>query len=326
MIFAGMSGSALADAGGLGQVEIKAMTDQGYKPEFAVSLTAASATIGPIIPPSITMIVYAGLAEESIGRLFLGGCIPGILMGISLMLLTVYYARKHNFPKAGEVTRTEFGEILLKAFPPLMTPVIIFGGIILGVFTVTEAAAAAALYAFLLGWLGYREITLKALPHILVETMIMTSVIMFVLSAITGISWILVDEQITVELAAVISSFSQNPTVVLTLLIAVVLVLGCVLEGAPIMVLCVPVMLPIIKQVGISGVHFGVVFSVACMVGMITPPVGMVLFVISEVSGLPLEKLMRAVIPFVFPLLVVLAITIYIPITVMFLPDLLMNQ
>lgn len=324
MIFAGMSGAAVADAGGLGQVEIKAMKDQGYELDFAVSITAASATIGPIIPPSIPMILYASIAEESIGRLFLGGFIPGVLIGIMLMALVYFISRKRNYSRSKRGSISEIWIAFRRAFLPLLTPVIIVGGIFSGIFTVTEAAAVAALYTFILGGLIYREIKLRDIPGILIETMKITAVMMFILSTIAAISWMMVYEKVTDHFATFIVSLTENPWIILGMINIFLLLLGTVLEGAPIMILTIPLFAPLIQSVGGDLVHFGVVMVLNIAIGTITPPIGMLLFIVTQVSGLPLEKLMRAILPFVLPLLVVLGLITFIPELVMFLPNLIM--
>ena len=324
MIFAGMSGSAIADAGGLGQVEIKAMTDQGYKKDFAVAVTAASATIGPIIPPSIAMIIYSFIAEESIGRLFLGGFIPGIMMGIILMIQIYIMAIRRNYPKNPKQSFKAIWGSFKQAFLPIMTPAIIVGGIALGIFTVTEAAAVAALYAFVLGTVVYKEVKLRDMPTVFIDTMKTTGVMMFILSTIGGVSWILITENMTDHVAAFIFSITKNPVVILLMINIFLIMAGCVLEAAPIMVLTIPIFVPLIKQLGIDPVHFGVVMVLNLMIGLITPPVGMILFVISEISGLQIEKLMRSIIPFILPLVIVLLLITLFPALVMTIPNWLM--
>jgi tripartite ATP-independent transporter DctM subunit len=323
LIFAGMTGASVADAGGLGQVEIKAMRDQGYDPGFAAAVTAASATIGPIIPPSVPMIVYASLAEESTGKLFLGGVIPGFIMA-SILIITIYIiSTKRHYPKDHPASLTEIWRTFKEAFWPMMTPVVILGGIGSGVFTVTEAAAAAAFYALILGGIVYREIRLRDIPRLMIKTMGTTAVIIFILATISSVSWILVYEEVTAQLADFILSITDKPWMILLCANVFLLVLGTILEGLPIMVLTIPILLPLIESVGISPVHFGVVMVLNMQIGGITPPVGMLLFVTSQVSGIKLEVLMKAVIPFIVPLMIVLLLITFIPELVMYIPNLL---
>jgi tripartite ATP-independent transporter DctM subunit len=270
------------------------------------------------------MILYASIAEESIGRLFLGGFIPGVLIGIMLMALIYFISKRRNYSRAKRGSISEIWIAFKRAFLPLLTPVIIVGGIFSGVFTVTEAAAVAALYTFILGGLIYKEIKLRDIPGILIETMKITAVMMFILSTIAAISWMMVYEKVTDHFATFIVSLTKNPWIILGMINIFLLLLGTVLEGAPIMILTIPLFAPLIQSVGGDLVHFGVVMVLNIAIGTITPPIGMLLFIVTQVSGLPLEKLMRAILPFVFPLLVVLGLITFIPELVMFLPNLIM--
>ena len=325
IIFAGMSGAAVADAGGLGQVEIKAMKDQGYDPAFAAAVTAASSTIGPIIPPSVPMIIYASLAEESVGRLFLGGVIPGLMMGISLVVVIFIITKRREYPKDQMASIGQLWRAFKAAFWPMMTPAIILGGIGGGIFTATEGAAVAALYAFILGVLIYREVRIKDIPGILVDTMAITAVMLFILSTINSISWILVLEDVTGSLADNILAITQKPWLVLLMVNVFLLLLGMILEGLPIMVLTIPILLPLMESIGVGPIHFGVVMMVNIMIGGITPPIGMLLFITSRVADLQVEKLMKSIIPFIIPLAVVLILITYIPELVTIIPNLLIN-
>ena len=325
IIFAGMSGAAVADAGGLGQVEIKAMKDQGYEPGFAAAVTAASSCIGPIIPPSVPMIIYASLAEESVGRLFLGGVVPGFLMGISLTFIIYIISKKQNHVKDKRCDCSALWLAFKAAFWPMMTPVIILFGIGSGVFTATEGAAVAALYAFILGVIIYKEVKLSDIPKILVDTMAITAVMLFILSTINSISWILVLEDVTSSVAENILALTQEPYIIFLIVNVFLLLLGSVLEGIPIMVLTIPILLPLMESIGVDPVHFGVVMVLNIMIGGITPPIGMLLFITSRVADLQLEKLMRSILPFIVPLVVVLILITYIPSLVTALPNLLIN-
>ena len=324
MIFAGMSGASIADAAGLGQIEIKAMTDKGYRRDFSVAITAASATIGPIIPPSISMIIFAAIAEESIGRLFLGGIIPGTLMGLALMVEVYFMAIRRGYPVDQMTSLSLIWQTSKKAFLPSLTPIIIIGGIAGGIFTVTEAAAVATLYAYILGTFVYKRLKLKELPMLLLDTMKTTAVMMFILSTVAGISWILVTENIADYVAGFIFSLTKSPLLILLMINMFLFMFACVLEAIPIMVLTIPIFFPLIKAAGIDPVHFGVVMVVNLSVGLITPPIGMILFVITDISDLPIEKLMRAIIPFIIPLALVLIAIILFPSLVMTIPNWLM--
>jgi len=324
MIFAGMSGASIADAAGLGQIEIKAMTDKGYKRDFSVAITAASATIGPIIPPSISMIIFAAIAEESIGRLFLGGIIPGVLMGLFLMVEIYFMAIRRGYPIDQKTNLSVIWQTSKKAFLPSLTPIIIIGGIAGGIFTVTEAAAVATLYAYILGAFVYKRLKLKELPVLLLDTMKTTAVMMFILSTVAGISWILVTENIADYVAEFIFSLTKNPLLILLMINMFLFMFACVLEAIPIMVLTIPIFFPLIKMAGIDPVHFGVVMVLNLSIGLITPPIGMILFVITDISELPIEKLMKAIIPFILPLALVLISIMFFPSLVLTIPNWLM--
>ena len=325
IIFAGMSGAAVADAGGLGQVEIKAMKDQGYDLDFAAAVTAASSTIGPIIPPSVPMIIYASLAEESVGRLFLGGVIPGFLMGASLVVIIYIISKRRSYPKDRKASLNQLWQAFKAAFWPMMTPAIILGGIGGGIFTATEGAAVAALYAFILGVVVYKEVKVTDIPKILVDTMAITAIMLFILSTINSISWILVLEDVTSSVADQVLGLTRQPWLILLITNIFLLILGSVLEGLPIMVLTIPILLPLMESIGVDPIHFGVVMVLNIMIGGITPPIGMLLFITARVANLQLERLMRSILPFIIPLVVVLILITYIPWLVTALPNLLIK-
>lgn len=325
MIFAGMSGSAIADAGGLGQIEMKAMTEAGYPKKFSAAITAASSTIGPIIPPSIPMVIYASMAGVSVGELFLGGFLPGILMGLSLMLMVYFISVKHNYPKDIRATLPQILISFKKAFFPLLTPVIIIGGILLGIFTPTEASAIAAVYSAILGIFVYKEIKWKDIPKIIIETMITTSMIMFIISMASSFSWILTIDKIGDTFQQMIFSITANKYLILLLINLLLLFLGSVMENNAVMILVLPVLIPLVQAIGIDLVHFGVIAVLNLMIGVVTPPVGVCLFVTSDVAGIKIEELMKSIIPFLIPLIISLLLTTYFPWFVKFLPNLLMR-
>lgn len=323
VIFAGMSGSSVADAAGLGIIEIKAMEDHKYDKRFACAVTGASATVGTIIPPSIPMLLYAMLAEVSIGRLFLAGVIPGLLMALSMMLLISFYALRRNYPHDKFVGFASIGKSFLLAVPAIMTPVIILGGIVSGIFTVTEAAAIAALYALLVS-LAYGDIQLKKLPEVFIGTAVTTAVVVLILAGASLLSWMLVRGRVGVMLTNGIMAITTNPWVVLLLLNILLLILGCFLELGATMILLVPILRPLLLELGIDMVHFGVVMIVNLMIGFISPPFGMSLFVVSEVAEIPVEDIIKDTLPFMVPLIAVLLVITYVPDIVLFLPRLLM--
>ena len=323
MLFAGMSGSAVADAGGLGKIEIKAMKDDGYDVDFSAAVTAASATIGPIIPPSISFVIYGLTASVSIGGLFAGGFIPGALMGVSMMVLIGFYARSRRYGSAQPFSLKEFVAAFGDSILALMTPVIIVGGILGGIFTPTEAGAFAVLYAFILGKFVYRTLAWKDVPTLVFETALTSANILIIIAASALVGWILTAEQVPIHLAEAIVGFSSSPWVFLLLINILFLVLGCFMPSAPVIIMLSPILLPTAVVMGIDPIHFGVVMVLNLMIGLITPPVGLCLFVVADIAELPLARLIRAILPFFVPLLIVLALTTYVPQLVMYLPHVL---
>jgi len=324
MIFAGMSGSAVADAGGLGMVEIKAMTDQGYRKVFSAAVTVSSSTIGPIIPPSIPMVIYGAMAEVSVGQLFLGGFVPGVLMGLSLMVFIYLWSFREKMPKDEPYRLREIWRSFCAAFLPLMTPVILIGGILSGIFTPTEAGAVAAIYAFVISFLVYKTITLKDIPSLILDTFSTTAVVTFIISATSGFSFLLIVGKIGIVLKESVFSLTQNPLIVLFMINIILLMLGSLMEAGVLLILLTPILVPMMNAIGVDLVHFGVVIVLNLMIGVATPPVGMCLFVVSEANNIKLESLMREVIPQIIPLIAVLFLITYFPDLVLFLPRLLM--
>ncbi len=322
MIFSGMSGSAVADAGGLGAIEIKAMNDQGYPKLFSSSVTIASSVIGPVIPPSIPMVLYGALAEVSVGRLFLGGIIPGALVGISLMLLVYIISVKNNYPKDDKISFAELAGRFGKAFLPILTPVIILGGIMGGIFTPTEAAAVAAVYAFILSFFFYRSLKIKDIPNILIETMITTAVVTFLISNASIFSYLLLLGDLAGIVVNALTSVTVNKFIMLFMLNIILLFFGAVMEAGVALILLVPILVPILNIVGIDLVHFGVLMTLNLMIGCATPPVGVSLFVVSHITETKVESLMRAILPFLVPPIIVLFLITYIPTIVTWIPSL----
>lgn len=325
VIFAGMSGSAVADAVGLGAIEIKAMTDEGYEREFAAAVTAASATIGPIIPPSVPMLVYAVTGDVSIGRLFLGGAIPGLLMAAALMLHLAWISRRRGYPRQPLPPLKTVGRRAWAALPSLATPAILLGGMLSGAFTPTEAGAVAAAYAILLGLVIHRELHLRDLPRLFLETVEANGVILALVMTSSLFAWVLARAQVPQMLGSWLVRVSPNPLLALLAINLFLLVVGCFLEALAAIIILVPVLLPAVKLLGVDPVHFGVVMVLNLMIGTLTPPVGIVLFVVSRVAQLPFETVVRATAPFLVPLLaVVLLITVW-PDLVLFLPRLVLG-
>lgn len=326
MIFAGMSGSAVSDAVGLGQIELKAMRDQGYDDEFSAAITAASSTIGPIIPPSIPMVLYGVLGNVSIGALFIGGIIPGVLMGLFMMTVVSIIAKRRNYPvhkRAGfrDVVRATFAALF-----PLFCPVILIGGIWTGIFTPTEAAAVAVVYSMGLGLILYRELNFRSLIRVLREALDDTSIILFIISAASLYGWLLARYQIPSGIAERILSLTQEPMVILLLVNGFLLVVGCFMESLAAINILTPILLPLVMKVGIDPLHFGVVMVLNLMIGLLTPPVGMVLFAVQRVSGVPFDRLQRALLIYFIPLLLVLLLITLFPSLVMWLPSTLWRK
>lgn len=320
VIFAGMSGAAVADAGGLGAIEIKAMRDAGYEPGFAVGVTAASSTIGPIIPPSLPMVIYGVMAGASIGQLFAAGFLPGLAMAAALMAMVAWFARRRGFPRDQAFAWPALAATFRSAFLSLMTPVIIVGGILFGVFTPTEAAIAACAYALVLGLLVYRTLTWRRFLRVSFDTIETTAVVLFIVAGASIFAWILTSNRVTEQFAALVLSVSETPWVVLLLINAILIIAGCFLETVAAITILVPVLLPIVVSVGVDPVHFGVVMVLNLMIGLLTPPIGMVLYVLSRVSGVPFERCVVATAPFLVPLVAVLLLVTFWPGFVMWLP------
>lgn len=323
VIFAGMSGAAVADAGGLGAIEIKAMRDANYDPGFAVGITAASSTIGPIIPPSLPMVIYGVVAGASIGQLFAAGFVPGLLMAVSLMVMIALYARWRKYPIDQAFSFTVLWSTFKRAFLSLLTPLIIVGGILSGAFTPTEAAIAACAWAMILGLFVYRTLTLKRFLRVSFDTIETTSVVLFIVAAASIFAWILTSNRAPEQFAALILTISDNPWIVLLLINLILLVIGCFLETVAAITILTPVLLPIAIKMGIDPVHFGVIMVLNLMIGLLTPPIGMVLYVLSRVSGVPFERCVTATAPFLVPLFFVLILITFVPALTMWLPTLI---
>lgn len=321
IIFAGMSGSAIADAAGSGKLMQKMMTaDNKYPPAFAAALTASTAVIGPIIPPSIPMIVYSLVSDSSIGFLFLAGVLPGLLMGLVQGLIVIVSAKRRKFPVEKPVPLRELPKITLQAFPALMMPVVLLGGIYGGATTPTEAAALAALYALLISAFFYRSITWRsAYESLLVSAKTTTSIGMLIAGALV-FNYVVTVENIPATLSGFLAGFEMTPLQFLLMVNVVLLILGCLLEGTTILLIVVPVFIPTANALGIDMVHFGVVCVVNIMLGLITPPYGLLLFVMSNISGSSLGRIVREIIPFLVALMIALAIITTVPDLSLWLP------
>ncbi|MCG8640324.1 MAG: TRAP transporter large permease [Desulfobacterales bacterium] len=321
MIFAGMSGSITADTAGLGKIEIPMMVKAGYDKPFAVAVTGASSIIGPIMPPSIQMILYAMIAEQSVGRLFVGGAVPGVVMGLSIMAAIYYYAVRRNYPHdARRATLSMIWQSFKRSSWALMTPVIILGGIVSGVFTPTEAAVVAVVYAFVISFFVYRTLKLRDLLKMMVGSAVTSAMILVIMGAASVFGWIVTMENIPVLIRDFIMSTTDQQWVVLILLNAVFLIAGCFFDICAIILVFTPMILPVLDAYQIDLVHWGVVQVLNVCIGFLTPPFGVGLYVLSDLSGLSVTRVMKAVAPFLVPLLMSLALITFFPQLVLWLP------
>ncbi len=321
LIFSGMSGSAVADAAGVGQVTIKMMLKTGhYTPGFAGAVVAASATIGPIIPPSIPMVLYALVSNTSIGYLFLGGVVPGLLMTFTLMAMTTIIAHRRNIPAEEAVPLREIPGVTFRALPALMMPVILLGGIYGGATTPTEAAAVAAFYALLVAGLLYRSLSLKALYTVFVESSRSSASVGLVIGSALIFNYIIATEQIPQSLSAFMTGLELTRGGFLAFTMVLFLLLGCVLDATTIILVVIPLFLPTATALGVDPVHFGVVSVVNCMIGLITPPYGILLFVVNGTTGIPIKDIVREGVPFFIALLLSLIAIVMFPDLVLWLP------
>ena len=363
VIFAGMSGTAIADAAGLGTIEIKAMKEHGYSTEFAVGVTAASATLGPIIPPSLPFVIYGMMANVSIGALFLAGLLPGALMAVLMMLTVAYYAHKNKWggdikfsstrlfkalcelavvigwPLALWLVVSRFGApaqlavfvalamlfvldriFKFEALLPIMTPVLLIGGMTTGLFTPTEGAIAACVWAMILGFAWYRTLSWRMFVKVCLDTIETTATVLFIVAAASIFGWMLTATGVTTDIASWVLGFTKEAWVFLLLANALMLFVGCFLEPTAAITILVPILLPIATQLGIDPVHFGLVMVLNLMIGLLHPPMGMVLFVLARVAGLSVERTTMAILPWLVPLLLSLVIITFLPKAVMWLP------
>jgi TRAP-type C4-dicarboxylate transport system permease large subunit len=362
VIFAGMSGTAIADAAGLGTIEIKAMQDHGYSTEFSVGVTAASATLGPIIPPSLPFVIYGMFANVSVGALFLAGILPGAIMAILMMLTVAFYAHRNgwggdvvfNWARMGKAlgelgvvigfptalwAASEMGLNMHWVVPiglavlfaldrllnfvavlPIMTPVLLIGGMTTGIFTATEGAIAACVWALLLGLVWYRTLNWRMLVKVSMDTVETTSTVLFIVAAASIFGWMLTATRTTEMIAQWVLAFTNEPWMFLLLANALMLFVGCFLEPTAAITILVPILLPIVRQLGIDPVHFGLIMVLNLMIGLLHPPMGLVLFVLARVAKLSVERTTMAILPWLVPLLISLGLVTYIPQISLWLP------
>ena len=326
IIFAGMSGSGLADTSGLGKVEIKAMKDEGYDPAFSAAVTASSAIIGPIIPPSICMVVGAVVTNTSVGRMLVGGIIPGFMMGAGLMLLVYFLSKKRGYPKAQRATMKEIWKQLTGTGPALLTPLILVGGILSGVFTPTEAAAVACIYAMILAMVFYRAFGLKRLFRIFINVGTATGALLFVMSAAAALGTLASRAQVPQNLMKLVMSITSSPTVTMFIIVGVLILLGMIMEDLSLLVIMGPLLLPVVLKLGINPVHFGVVMVLTLQLAMITPPVGMGFYITCHLADVDALTYSKEIIWFVMILIIVVILMVLIPSLVTFLPDLFFGK
>ena len=362
VVFAGMSGTAIADAAGLGTIEIKAMKDQGYPTEFAVGVTAASATLGPIIPPSLPFVIYAMFANVSVGALFLAGILPGLFMAFLMMVTVAYFAHRRGWGRDTPLEWRRIGRSVMElgivaGFPvvlwlcneaganmtwatvvalvllfaadrhfkfaavlPIMTPVLLIGGMTAGIFTATEGAIAACVWALFLGLVWYRTMTVKMFIKVSLDTVETTATVMFIVAAASIFGWMLTATRTTEAIANWVLGFTQDPWMFLLLANLLMLFVGCFLEPTAAITILVPILLPIVQKLGIDPVHFGLIMVLNLMIGLLHPPMGLVLFVLARVAKLSVERTTMAILPWLIPLLVSLVVVTYIPAISLWLP------
>lgn len=322
VIFAGMSGAAVADAGGLGTIEIEAMRKAGYDDDFSCAITAASATIGPIIPPSLPMIIYGAQSETSIGKLFIAGVIPGILIAIALGIMVEIKARKNNYPYQKWQGFKVLFKAFIEAFWALMAPVILLLGIMLGIFTPTEAATVSAFYALILGLFVYKEFKIEELPKLMLMAVSTNGVVLALVMTAMAFGYSLTIAQIPQMAGNSLLVLTSNPYIILLLINIFLLFIGLFMEATAAMLILIPIFMPVVNQMGIDPVQFGVIMVLNLMIGTITPPVGVVLSVTGNVANISFDRVAKATAPFLIPLIIVLLLVTYVPYITLFLPNL----
>ena len=330
MIFSGMSGATTSDVAGLGRVEIPMMTKAGYRPATAAAVTAVSACIGPIVPPSVPFILYGALTDTSVGRLFVGGAIPGILLGFSLMGVIAFSAKTRKYAGVGRSTeRASLGEIFQafkNGFWALITPIIIMGGIIAGLFTPTEAAGIAVFYSLLVTIFFYRELRIKDIFHILCDGAEFIGMIMFVVAAAFVFGWLLTQAGLADVLMTFIFGVTKNATAILILINLIILIMGCFIEATSLIILLSPILMPIILRINVDPVYFGVMFVMNIMIAVITPPVGLCAYIASDIAGITMQEFTREVVFYILAMLAFLVFIIFFPPVVTFLPNLVFGK
>jgi tripartite ATP-independent transporter DctM subunit len=320
IIFAGMSGTAVADAGGLGTIEIKAMRDNGYPDNFAIGITAASSVVGPIIPPSLPLVIYGVMANTSVGQLFAAGILPGLLIAAILFGWVAVVARLRRFPRDAAFGWMRLAHATFRAVLPLMTPVILIGGMKSGIFTPTEAAIAATVYALFLGLVAYRSLGWNRLVRVSMETIETTAIILMIVAGASIFGWLITTTRVSEEVAQAVLSITEDRVMVLLLVNLLLLVVGCFLETIAAITILVPVLMPLITKIGVDPVHFGIIMTLNLVIGLLTPPVGMVIYILARIANRSFEFTTAAIAPFLIPLFGALLVVTFWPGFVLYLP------
>lgn len=326
IIFAGMSGAATADVAGLGLIEMKAMVDNGFDVDFSAAVTASSSTIGPIIPPSIPLVVYAFVSQTSIGRLFLGGILPGLLLGITLMILIYAVSLKKRYPRGNKYSLKEKMKSFVDALPALFAPILLLSGIVFGVFTPTEGAGVTAIYTLFLGFIVYKNLTIKELVEILKITAKTTGTILIIIAFSSIFSYFISIAQIPQRIVNILFSITQNKYVIMLLINIFLLTAGAFMESLVILTISIPILMPIITGLGINPVHFGVMMILNLGIGGLTPPFGLLVYVTSNIAKIPIARVFKASYIFLIPMIIALFLVAYIPQITLFIPNLLMGN
>jgi len=323
VIYAGISGAAVADAAAIGSIMIPAMKKAGYSGHFTAAINAAAATIGPIFPPSIPMIIYGVIANVSVGKLFLAGVLPGLIMGLYFMITSFFFAIRRGYPRTGRMSLKELARSSVRVFWAILSPAIIVGGILLGVFTPTEAGAVAVLYSVIIGALVYRELTVRHMIEIFKRTLVNSATVLILVGVSNIFGWVVAQSSIGNAIGELMVAISTNPWVILLELNIIFLIVGMIMDPLAALIIFVPIFLPVTQSVGIDPVHFGLVVVLNLMIGLSTPPVGYLLYMTSALAEIPVERVIKEIMPFLVVMLLVLAMCTYWPQMVLWLPGLL---
>lgn len=324
MFFAGISGSATADASALGSMLIPVMVEDGYSSEFSVAVTATSSTIGPLIPPSIMMVLYGVIANQSIAALFLAGIVPGVTVGIGLMVMAYIISVREGFGSTSAFSWRQLWKALRRAVVPMMMPVIILGGVLSGAFTATEAGVVAIVYALVVGLFVYKTLEFRQIPQVVLRSAITTTIALFVIATASVFGWLLAWEGFPGMAMDVLLSISTTPVIVELMIIGLILILGLFVEGIPVLIIFAPIFVPVMGHLGIDLVQFGVVFVMAVLVGSVTPPVGILLYICCGIAGIPVSQASKVIWPFVGTMVLVIILFVLVPSLVTFIPNLLL--